>query len=105
VSHTLAPRERWDVGAILLGTGGTLHLELEYPAEVTPIPRVAIVRDAEGRVAQWVMVERVEARSRPLAPGSYRVELGMERESAAPTSEFTVAAGQETLVRIDVERP
>ncbi len=105
ISHTLAPGETWDAGAILLGSGGTLRLSLGYPPGVAPRPRVAVLRDSEGRIAQWVPVEAVEARSRPLAPRTYRVVLSEDDGSPETSREFAIVAGQETRVEILLAPP
>jgi len=104
LSRALAPGETWDAGAILLGEGGTLRLSVRAPAGAPP-PRVAVVRDAEDRLAQWLPVEKGEARSRPLAPGTYRVVLPTDGGASVTSAEAVIVAGEETRVELSVEGP
>ena len=89
------------MGDLVLGTGGTLEVELPRAAGKID----AQILDEEDRVVDWISIEDGLGRSRPLAPGNYRVSIPAGAGDAGLHRDFVVVAGVETQLTFELEHP
>ena len=103
VARVLVPEETWDAGEVLLGPGGTLAVRLVGAPEADAFH--AELLDSESRPADRLVFDSGAARSRPLAPGTYRLVLGGSFAVEPPDRSVVIVAGQETSIDVEIEQP
>jgi len=93
--------QKRDVGTIRLGAGGRVMIEVS--GELAHALLRAVAADGARCETFEIADDATRRRSGPLAPGDYRLEVEGE-EIAAQSLAFTIRAGADTPVRVELQR-
>ncbi len=102
--RALSPSQTWELGEVRLGLGGTLAVRFTNIDAAHTVPEGAAARllDLEDLPVAWLTFEGGEARSRPLAPGTYRLQLAGALAGLGERRDVVIVAGEATALELEV---